>query len=455
MQGEAYLAPIARWHAGRVPHRLRGVALLVLVLVALALFVAASREEDAPPRRPATAAGGQERETTTLGRRPAPLGDVAARITGGELAEHLSALQRIADAHGGNRAAGTAGERATADYIAARLRAAGYRVTLGDVLVPAFRERAAARLTSGGRGYRARTLRFSGGGTAAGTVRRLGLACASGDLAGLRRGEIALIERGTCTFRAKALAAQRAGAVAVLIADAKAVSGTLGRPGVRVPVVAISDAAAGQLAGARAQVRVDAEVERRRSANVVAETGAAGARRVVMAGAHLDSVPDGPGLNDTGSGVAALLEIAEQLGGRRAPAGTALRFAFWGAEEVGLLGSRRYVAGLEAHERRRIVAYVNLDMVGSPGGEPAVYPDDPAIAAALRRRLGRNPPERDLGGASDHAPFAAAGIPVGGLFTGLDDCYHERCDTQANVDRAVLTRSTRAAGAALVALARR
>ena len=73
----------------------------------------------------------------------------------------------------------------------------------------------------------------------------------------------------------------------------------------------------------------------------------------------------------------------------------------------------------------------------------------------MRRRLGPDTPQRDLRGGSDHAPFAAAGIPVGGIFTGLDDCYHQRCDTLANVDRAVLTTSARAAGAALVELARR
>jgi aminopeptidase S len=174
-----------------------------------------------------------------------------------------------------------------------------------------------------------------------------------------------------------------------------------------------------------------------------------------MAGGHLDSVPKGPRLNDNGSGVAALLEIAEELGGRRVPDGTALRFAFWGAEEIGLVGSRRYVAGLARAERRRIAAYLNLDMVGSPDAEPAVYDGDAAIKAALRRHLRPDAPQRDLGSGSDHAPFAAAGIPVGGIFTGIDDCYHERCDTLDNVDRAVLTTSARAAGAALVDLTRR
>jgi aminopeptidase S len=186
---------------------------------------------------------------------------------------------------------------------------------------------------------------------------------------------------------------------------------------------------------------------------VIAETGRAG--RILMAGGHLDSVPAGPGLNDNGSGVAALLEIAEQVAGRRLPPDTSLRFAFWGAEEIGLVGSRRYVDRLPRAERERIEGYINLDMVGTPGAEPGVYDNDARIAAALRRHLGSDAPRERLGASSDHAPFRAAGIAVGGIFTGLDDCYHERCDTIGNVDRAVLTKSARAAGAALVDLARR
>jgi Zn-dependent M28 family amino/carboxypeptidase len=234
----------------------------------------------------------------------------------------------------------------------------------------------------------------------------------------------------------------------VLIVDDEPVRGSLGRPGVRVPVLAVG-AAARDLPGARVRV----VVAERRAPIVIGELGAADAERVVMAGAHLDSVRAGAGLNDNGSGVAAVLEIAEALGGRRVEDGTALRFGFWGAEELGLIGSRHYVDGLSRAERDRIVAYINLDMVGSPGAEPSVYDGDETIEAALRRHLGRDVRERDLGSSSDHAPFRRAGIPVGGIFTGLDDCYHQRCDTLNNVDRAVLTTAARAAGAAVVDLA--
>lgn len=409
---------------------IRGVALFLLVFAGLVVLVLTSRDEPAETRRPAQAQpDGIERRITTAG-----------------LDEHLTALQRIATEHGGNRAAGTAGERATADYIAERLRAAGYRVTIRETETPA---RSTARLTSGSRSYETRALQFSGSGSATGTVRDAGLGCST---VPLREGDVALIERGTCSFRAKALAAQRAGAAAVLIADDQPVRGSLQRAGVRIPVLAVG-ADAARLTGER--VRVAVETTRTRSPSVIAETGAENAARVLMVGGHLDSVPEGSGLNDNGSGVAATLEIAEELAGRAIPEGTALRFGFWGAEEIGLVGSRDYVEALPRAERDRIDAYINLDMVGSPGAEPAVYDGDATIESALRRALGEDTRRRDLGNASDHAPFDAAGIPVGGIFTGLDDCYHRRCDTLGNVDRSVLTTSARAAGAALVELSHR
>ena len=183
-----------------------------------------------------------------------------------------------------------------------------------------------------------------------------------------------------------------------------------------------------------------------------------------MAGGHLDSVANGPGLNDNGSGVAALLEAAEELGPQ--PPGARIRLAFWAAEELGLIGSRRYVRELDDAERRRIAAYLNFDMVGSPNARPAVYSDgDPGLTRLLRRVAGRRLPEASTGGSSDHTPFHAAGIPVNGLYTGAsepgpggeprDPCYHRGCDRLRNVNRAVLAEMAAAAEEALRRLSAR
>ena len=369
------------------------------------------------------------------------------------LAAHLRALQDIASEHGGTRAAGSPGDAATADYIEQRLLEAGYRVTRQRFRVPYYRESAPPRLTTGGRRVRPiRTLQFSPGGRASGVVRAAGLGCSSGDFDALQAGEIALVQRGTCFFRIKADNAERAGAAAVLVVDQseRPVAATLGSPGLRIPALALGAPAGEGLEGRRATVAVSAVSERRDTTSVIAETGPEDAPRVVMAGGHLDSVPAGPGLNDNGSGVAALLHIAERLAGEDRP----LRFGFWAAEEIGLLGSRKYVSGLPRAERQRIAAYVNLDMVGTPDSEPEVYDGARTIEQALRRHLPRGTDEVQLEGNSDHASFERFGIPVGGVFTGLDDCYHQRCDTLRNVDLDVLETSASATEAALLDLSR-
>jgi Peptidase family M28/PA domain len=369
------------------------------------------------------------------------------------LAAHLRELQRIADEHGGTRAAGSPGDAATADYIEQQLQAAGYRVTRQRFRVPYYRESAPPRLTARGRRVRpVRTLQFSPGGRAAGRVREAGLGCAPGDFAALRSGEIALVRRGTCFFRIKAVNAQRAGAAGVLVVDQieQPVAGTLAQPGLRIPALALGSDAGDGLAGRRVSIVVRAVSERRETANVIGEIGPQDAPRVVMAGGHLDSVPAGPGMNDNGSGVAALLHIAGRLADENRP----LRFGFWGAEEIGLVGSRRYVTGLSRSERQRIAAYLNLDMVGSPDSEPEVYDGARSIETALRRHLPRGTGEVELEGNSDHASFERFGLPVGGIFTGLDDCYHQRCDTLRNVDLDVLALSARATEGAMRELSR-
>ena len=425
------------------------------LLALLALTLAAGCDADERPAQPAA------------GPAPAPA-ERAPAVTRAGLEEHLRALQEVAERHGGNRAAGTPADAASAAYVSARLREAGFEVRLQPVSFPFFRQRT-ARLAADGRRLRPgrdfRVLTYSGSGRVAGEVRATGLGCRSSDFAGLPQGGVALVRRGRCLFSVKARNAERAGAGAVLLTDpdvqGEPFSATLGAPGIGLPMVVLGAEAARRLRpGARARIAVRTVSERRTSNNVLAESPAGTANRVLMAGGHLDSVAAGPGMNDNGSGVAALLEAAEALGA--GTGGVRVRLGFWAAEELGLYGSRHYVNGLSASERRHIEGYVNLDMVGSPNAVPEVYGGAPRIERALRRAVGGRLPVEGLGGGSDHAPFKRAGIPVGGLFTGAsedgpggrprDPCYHRRCDTIDNVDRRVLLRMARAAAAALAAL---
>jgi Peptidase family M28/PA domain len=406
--------------------------------------------------------------------RPTGDGRVGGReITRAELRQTLRDLQRIADEHDGNRAAGSGGGEVTVDYVAARLQRAGWRVHREPVAFPYFDERQPSRVSVGSdrlrRGRDFTTLAYSGSGRVEGTATDVGDGCDAEDFpdrdgvgSGTGRSTaqpmgVAVAERGRCFFRVKARRAQRAGYAALLAVDRgggeRAPSGTLGAPGTRIPVLLLSGAAGAQLAdGERVALTVDAVSERRRSANVIAQT-TAGSRgqRVVMAGAHLDSVPAGPGINDNGSGVAALLALADALGGR-AP-GAPVRLGFWTAEELGLIGSRRYVASLDRAQRRRIAAYVNLDMVGSPNATLYVNVGDRRVERTLRRLVGRGAVRTDPGGQTDSAPFRRAGIPVSGLFSGAsrreDPCYHRACDDLDNVDLATLQRLARVAAKAV------
>jgi aminopeptidase S len=217
-----------------------------------------------------------------------------------------------------------------------------------------------------------------------------------------------------------------------------------------------------------------------RGTNLVTERSGASSE-VIMVGAHIDSVRAGPGINDNGSGVAALLVIAEALATLPPPQRT-IRFAFWDAEEDGPFGSVAYVDELAPAELNRIGAYLNLDMVGSPNAIRLVYAETAAARGsdAITRQFAayydsvdlRWSPI-DLEGDSDHGPFIGAGIPTGGLFSGgiepvtdeeaerfgaiagspADACSHLACDTLANVDLASLEEMTRAVAHVVVSLA--
>ena len=150
---------------------------------------------------------------------------------------HLRALGLIGRRNDNTRAAGTPGYDASVDYVADRLRSAGYQVRLQDVPFPVFRDRTPPRLEAAGRRLPVLTLRYSGPGRASAPVALVGLACTPGELR-RARGRIAVAARGRCPFRVKARLAQAAGALGLVVADPRSrlpVRGSLGRPGLRHP----------------------------------------------------------------------------------------------------------------------------------------------------------------------------------------------------------------------------
>jgi hypothetical protein len=405
--------------------------------------------------------------------RPEPRPRPSPAITRAELTDHLAQLQRIADENGGNRAAGTPGYDASADYVAARLRDAGWRVRLDRVTFPYF-ELDRASVALGGRRLRRKrdfeVLTYSGSGSASSRMRLLEDGCSAEEFDRLPADEIPVVTRGSCFFRTKAANAARAGAPALIVVDDTPTgrgvpSGTLASGGIRIPVVLVADRAlTGEGDGDSVSIAVSATSGRRTSHNVIADTPGGRGRAVVMAGAHLDSVRGGPGVNDNGSGVATLLEAAEAVGPE--PDGAPVRLGFWTAEEIGLVGSRDYVRSLSLGDRLDITAYLNLDMVGSPNPVAELYADgDARLGRVLRRAAGGQLGRTRAGQASDHAPFRTAGIPVNGLYTGStesgpdgrprDPCYHLACDRLDDVDRRVLLRMARTTARALKRLSAR
>ena len=190
-----------------------------------------------------------------------------------------------------------------------------------------------------------------------------------------------LVDRGTCQFSQKQAAAAERGAVALIVAnneDGDEMGGTLGeKTNPKIPVVSITKASGERLRGAPGEttLKLKAGVRVEKTRNVIAQTKTGSTADVVMVGAHLDSVPEGPGINDNGSGVAAVLETALQLG-PSPPVQNAVRFGFWGAEELGLKGSNNYVESLDVDQLKDIALYLNFDMLGSPNPGYFTYDGD-------------------------------------------------------------------------------
>jgi len=410
----------------------RGIAQVVMLATALLALSSVSagwvaRDASSDQRKPARAEIGAQ---------------LPRELSRAHMRADLHALERIADRSGGNRAAGTAGYRASVVHVRTELKRAGYDPRVVGFPFVEYRESVekGLQVTPTRRELRVEALDYSPSTPKGGLRARVVAAddgCEAGDFEGVRS-FIALARRGTCFFAVKARNAHNAGAIALLVFNSEPglFDGTLGDPQASpIPVAGIDGTVGPELASSSSSiVELELVTHRRRSTsqNVIADTHR-GARRVLMVGAHLDSVLVGPGINDNATGVAALLEIARVMRARYPQ--LSVRFAFWGAEELGLFGSRAYARNAD---RSRIVGYLNFDVLGSPSRERTVYKGGPFAARWLGyfERRGVRAGQVDVGGRSDHFPFEQIGIPTGGLFAGEYPCYHRACDRLANVDLA-------------------
>lgn len=382
--------------------------------------------------------------------------DLSKAVKVEKVHDHLEEFQAIADAHDGNRGAGTSGYEASARYVEKTLKKAGYRTERQyfPFLYEEVEETSLTENSPDSRDVAHTPMSYSNPtpedgvtGTLAAPEESEGCtadAYGGADLAG----QIALVERGTCSFGEKAVAAGEAGAEAVVVYNNEAgeLNGTLGEVVEdSAPATGITQEEGQALLGKMANGPVtlsfllDKTMEERETFNVIAETKHGRDDNVVMVGAHLDGVHDGPGINDNASGTAGTLETAVQLS-RSKKVNNTVRFAFWGAEELGLVGSNHYVADLQENDPEAlddIATYLNFDMIASPNHVVGVYDADestyeapvevPEGSIATEKVFtdyfdGNDQPwvDSEFSGRSDYSAFIEAGVPASGLFSGAD-----------------------------------
>ncbi len=434
-------------------------------------------------------------------------GRLRQAVTVNGILQHERALYAIAAENDGTRAATTQGYEDSVKYVTKKLKKAGFKVKTQKFTFPLFTELAPATLSVTAptpQPLVTASFEYSGSGdvtgslvVAGGTVLPPGAepststsGCDPSDFPKAPTAPtVALVQRGTCDFLVKVQNAEAAGYDAVIIFNegqegrTDLVNGTLATPST-IPVVSVDFATGNALAEevgdgpVTVKVTTSTKIDlKAKTKNIIADSPKGKTGETVVVGAHLDSVAAGPGINDNGSGTSTILEIAEQMKAlgytKKGKLQRQVRFAFWGAEEEGTLGSEYYVSHLSPEQISKIYANLNFDMLGSPNYVRFVYDGDgsdtpdagPAGSAGIEKiftdyfagqKLATAPTAFD--GRSDYGAFIEAGIPAGGLFSGAegiktdeeaatfggtsgvayDECYHQACDTVSNLNAQAL-----------------
>ncbi|MEC7986718.1 MAG: M20/M25/M40 family metallo-hydrolase, partial [Myxococcota bacterium] len=405
--------------------------------------------------------------------------------------QHLEELERIAMENDGNRFVGTSGYDHSVSYVKERLEEADYVVDIHRFELRQFVVVSEPELLQNSESVTSDigVFEYSPSGSGEGKIIPVDLqippgstnsstsGCQASDYADFETGGVALLQRGSCTFSEKAERAQDAGAAMVLIFNEgqngrrSTLEGTLGEnTDLNIPVLGLSyemGVYLNERAGESIQFSVETAFDMTESYNIFAERQVGDPNRVMMIGAHLDSVQEGPGINDNGSGVAGILAMAEQFSAESFESSNRIRFAFWGAEEIGLVGSYKYIQEQSEENRSKILMYLNFDMIASPNYVNFIYDGDGSqgprgprgsdnIEDVFKDAFRDNDlsyEETPFDGRSDYGPFIAVGIPAGGLFSGAeaikspqeeesfggrsgesyDECYHRECDSLENI----------------------
>jgi Zn-dependent M28 family amino/carboxypeptidase len=418
--------------------------------------------------------------------------------------QHLRQLQVIADANNGTRATGTPGHVASLEYVKSRLEATGYfKVSTQPFTARVFNVLAAPTLSANPAQSPAwvadqdfEYMEFSANGSVTNapiavidfaepttTASASSAGCEDSDFpagATSLAGKVAVIQRGTCDFGLKVVNAQAHGAAAVIMFNEGTIgepdrqgliNGTLGGYDVQVPVLGATYAAGRYLVdhpSATVSLSSTTRIDTLPTSNLIAETKTGRTDRTVIVGAHLDSVPEGPGINDDGSGTSTDLEVALQMAGLNIKPVNQVRFIWFAGEEQGLLGSTYYADQLTKKQVAGTSVMLDFDMLASPNYAKLIYDGDgsqfgvsgPNGSGTIEKVFqdffdarGSYTERIPFDGRSDYDEFTNVGIPAGGIFTGaevhktpfqqsqwggvvadglagqFDPCYHLACDS--------------------------